>query len=357
MLSIKSHNRIARSAHENWSDWLPENAIFNRFEVLHAMEESACAVTKTGWQPQHLEIFDGKTPVGFLPLYQKTHSYGEYMFDWQWVNGFHRAGIAYYPKAVAAIPFTPVTGPRLLSAPEHNLHSEIIEHVGDFDISNFQCLYVSKTEADAWQAAGAHIRRGYQFSWYNREYTCFDDFLGELRAKVRKNIRRERRLMAESNLTFNTYRGEQITPELWRFFLLCYQRTYLKRSGHEGYLNQAFYDALLNTIQENLLLIVAEFEGHPVAASLCFVAGDTLYVCYYQGIEYCIDNNLRCFQPGTQGDYKRRRGFIPEYTYGAYYFTDTQIRPAIEDYLDLERRDLKQQFDYWENATPYKRNT
>ena len=372
MLTIKALNSVAESQHQQWRQWLPENAIFNRYEVLHAMETSACAVAETGWRPQHLEISANNQVVGFLPLYEKTHSYGEYMFDWQWVNGFHRAGIAYYPKALAAIPFTPVTGPRLLSAPTYELHEEIINHVSDFDISNFQCLYITAQEANNWQKAGALIRQGYQFSWYNQSYTCFDDFLGDLRAKPRKNIKRERRLMAQSKLSFNSYRGAAITPELWRFFLMCYQRTYLKRSGHEGYLNEEFYDALLTSMKEDIVLFVAEYEGHPLAASLCFAAGDTLYgrywgtlqeidglhfeLCYYQGIDYCIANNLQCYHPGTQGDYKRRRGFIPEYTYGAYYFADNRIRPAIENFLELEQRELAMQFDDWQRATPFKRD-
>ncbi|NNJ73447.1 MAG: GNAT family N-acetyltransferase, partial [Enterobacterales bacterium] len=258
MIDIKVLKSIDQSRPQDWQDWLPENAVFNRYEVLHAMETSGCTSPETGWQPQHLQLSSGDETLGLLPLYQKNHSYGEYMFDWQWANGFHRAGIAYYPKAVAAIPFTPVTGPRLISKDNIELQSEIISHVSDLNISNFQCLYVTKEEADAWQATGAQIRRGYQFSWYNHDYTTFDDFLGDLRSKVRKNIRRERRQMAESNLKFQTYRGEQITPDLWRFFLLCYQRTYLKRSGHEGYLNKGFYDAILSSLNDNLLLIVAE---------------------------------------------------------------------------------------------------
>jgi predicted N-acyltransferase len=335
------------------------------------MEHSACVDSTTGWQPNHLGIYKDNKLNALLPMYVKNHSYGEYMFDWQWANGFHRAGINYYPKAVSAIPFTPVTGPRLVQ-PDANqaVYDAVIKHVSELSISNFQCLYVSEQEANHWLEAGAMIRRGYQFSWYNNNYQDFDDFLARLRSAPRKKIRRERRLLEHDKLCFKRYRGQDITPELWQFFLLCYQRTYLKRSGHEGYLNKTFYDAIHDSMADDLLLIVAEYDGSPLAASLCFIAGDTLYgrywgtlqeidglhfeVCYYQGIEFCIENQMHCFQPGTQGDYKRRRGFIPEYTYGAYWFNVESVRPAIEDYLLMEQRELAMQFEEWQASSPYK---
>ena len=371
-LKLVTHTSIGDSETDTWKNWLADDAIFNHPEILAAMESTGCATVETGWKPQHLSLYENDELKAFLPVYHKTHSYGEYMFDWQWVNGFHRAGIGYYPKAVSAIPFTPVTGQRLIQESTNNssIQKAIIEHMESLEISNFQCLYLTEAEAKQWQDAGALIRHGYQFSWYNDNYEHFDQFLDKLRSSARKKIRRERRQIAESKLSFKRYRGKEITDEIWDFFILCYKRTYLKRSGHEGYLNKSFYDAIRLTHEDQLMLVVAYIENELLAASLNFVAGNTLYgrywgtlqdvdglhfeVCYYQGIEYCIEEKLACYHPGTQGDYKRRRGFIPEYTYGIYHFASGSIRPAIEEYLELEYRELQQQFDHWQLSSPYK---
>jgi len=362
---------IDETDHQQWSKWLNPSNVFNQFSFLHALEESQCVNTETGWNVQHLQFSQNEETTGFMPLYIKNHSYGEYLFDWEWANGFHRAGLNYYPKAVSSIPFTPVTGPRLIQKTHSaTTYKQILSHIDDLNVSNFQSLYVSKQEAEYWQQAGALIRRGHQYSWYNKNYQDFDEFLAQLKSSARKKIKRERRQFQQSKVNFNHYTGQKISQEIWDFFLLCYQRTYLKRSGHEGYLNKHFYDAILEPMRENLLVIVAEYEGQPLAASLCFIAGDTLYgrywgtiqdidglhfeVCYYQGIKFCIENNIKCFQPGTQGDYKRRRGFIPEYTYGAYYFTSDSIRPSIQNYIEQETTQLQSQFESWQNSSPYK---
>lgn len=371
--SVNSWSKIADSPLGDWQSWLTEQQIFNQSAFVGAMEQANCVTSQTGWQPAHLGLYQSQQLKAFIPLYIKNHSYGEYMFDWQWVNGFHRAGIQYYPKAVSAIPFTPVTGSRLIHRESDPvLYRSVLDYVSDMPVSNFQCLYVTRDEADAWQQAGAMIRKGYQFSWYNDSYQDFDDFLSRLKSSARKKIRQERRKLATSKLTFRRCQGEQISREDWDFFQVCYQRTYLKRSGHEGYLNKAFYDQIYRHMRDNLLLIVADYEGKQLAASLCFIGGDTLYgrywgtlqdvdslhfeVCYYQGIEYCIEHGLRCYQPGTQGHYKRRRGFVPEFTYGIYHFNAEAIRPAIEEFLSHESRELDYQFQDWLNSSPYKKN-
>lgn len=370
-ITIKVSEAIEQSDPNQWSSWLADNAIFNRPEFLTALEQSESTNSDTGWKPQHLSIYENEQLMAVMPMYIKNHSYGEYMFDWQWVNGFHRAGISYYPKAVCCIPFTPVTGPRLVSDnPSIHYQKAILEHVRELNISNFQCLYINEDEADRWRHAGALIRRGYQFTWYNDDYADFNAFLASLRSKHRKNIRRERKNILQSKLTFKRYYGAEITNEVWEFFIICYKRTYLKRSGHEGYLNQEFYNLILKMIPENLLIIMAYYDDEPVASSLCFVAGDTLYgrywgtlhdidglhfeVCYYQGIEFCIEHGLASYHPGTQGDYKRRRGFLPEYTYGAYYFNSTDITPAIADYLMYETEQLALQMSDWQSSSPYR---
>lgn len=370
-LSISVVESIQDSQSNLWAEWLADNAIFTRPEFLAALEDSQSVSSETGWKPHHLLVQHNDTLKGFLPLYIKNHSYGEYMFDWQWANGFHGAGLQYYPKAVNAVPFTPVGGSRLISnTPSNEQYSAIIDFIKDKNVSNFQCLYTSQEESKHWQDAGALIRRGYQFTWYNDNYQDFDDFLAKLRSSYRKKIRRERRLINDSKLTFKRYYGDEITPEVWEFFIICYKRTYLKRSGHEGYLNQDFFNILRAQLADNILIVMAEYDGEPIASSLCFVSGDTLYgrywgtlhdidglhfeVCYYQGIEFCIEQKLASYHPGTQGEYKRRRGFVPEYTYGAYFFNTPNITPAIEDYLQQEFRQIQYQMDDWQQSSPYK---
>ncbi|MEL0035803.1 MAG: GNAT family N-acetyltransferase [Gammaproteobacteria bacterium] len=369
--TISVVDSINDSDTETWSQWSAENAIFMQPEFLSALEASQSVSPATGWQSNHLAIYQGQQLQAFMPMFIKNHSYGEYMFDWQWANGFHRAGLQYYPKAVNAVPFTPVSSARLLSSDGNGDHYQtVVDYVQQQDVSNFQCLYTTQDESELWRAAGALVRHGYQFTWYNKNYHDFDHFLAQLRSSYRKKIRRERRQIATSRLHIKRFYGAEITPEVWHFFIICYKRTYLKRSGHEGYLNQAFFNLIRKTMTDNLLVIIAEYDGEPIAASLCFVAGDTLYgrywgtlheldglhfeVCYYQGIEFCIEQGLQCYHPGTQGEYKRRRGFIPEYTYGAYIFNTANIRPAIEDYLQHEFRGIQYQMDDWNQSSPYK---
>ncbi len=369
-IKVSTVDGILDTETELWSDWLTETAIFNQPEFFRALEESGSATNETGWQPQHLSLVQEGRLVAVMPMYIKNHSYGEYMFDWQWVNALHRAGLQYYPKAVCSIPFTPVTGPRLITdKPNDQYQGAIIKHIQQLNVSNFQCLYVSADEAELWRAAGAMIRRGYQFTWHNASYGDFTDFLASLRSKHRKKIRRERRMIQHSKLTFKRFYGKEIPADVWQFLLVCYQRTYLKRSGHEGYLNETFFALIRQSIPENILVVMAYYDGEPIASSLCFVAGNALYgrywgtlhdidglhfeVCYYQGIEFCIEYGLASYHPGTQGDYKRRRGFVPEYTYGAYYFENANIATAIADYLKYETAELRKQMADWQSSSPY----
>ena len=360
------------------NDWDGLNTDLNPFlqhRFLKALEDSGAVSALTGWDIQHIVWTDSNDRIqAVMPQYFKTHSYGEYMFDWNWAQGITRAGIQYYPKAISAIPFTPVTGQRLMVSDQINNRSHLIKQVvaslEDFELSNFQCLYLTENEADDWKSAGAMIRQGYQFSWYNDQYADFDDFLARLRSSPRKKIRRERKSLIKNDIAINTFTAENITEPVWQFLIECYQQTYLKRSGHEGYLSPKFFHLMKSAMIDNIVVIQASKNNLPIASAFFIKGNDILYgrywgtmedidglhfeCCYYQAIDYCIKNNIACLQPGTQGDYKRRRGFIPEHVYGAYFFTREDLQQPIQRYLTEESVSLEEQFDDWEKSTPYK---
>ena len=378
-LTVKRYASIVQIPAESWDRLNTAQNPFLRHSFFAALEQSGSVSTEAGWRITHLGWHDSEGQLqAALPQYYKSHSYGEYMFDWDWARGISQAGIGYYPKAVAAIPFTPVTGARLMlseglshqKTARIELIKQIIESVKEQQLSNLQCLFLAAEETDDWQQAGAMIRRGYQFSWYNNNYQNFDDFLTKLRSSARKKIKRERRMLVDNGVSFKTYENTDISDEIWEFFIQCYQQTYLKRSGHLGYLNNDFFKRLKATMNDHLVVVQASRNNSPVAASLFIKGNNILYgrywgtvelidglhfeCCYYQGIDYCINNHIDCLQPGTQGDYKRRRGFIPEYVFGAYYFSDQNLQQPIQDYLNHETTYLEQQFSEWQNSTPYK---
>ena len=384
-LSVKQFNSINQFDQKSWDALNINKNPFLNYHFLNALESSASVSAETGWEIAHLGWFDQEGILqAAMPQYYKTHSYGEYMFDWAWAEGITKAGIPYYPKVVSAIPFTPVSGQRFMLSEEldlaqPNLRVELLsQHLTDINsgrptdhqLSNFQCLFITEDDTENWRNAGAMIRQGYQFSWYNHDYKCFDDFLADLRSSPRKKIKKERRSLLATDITFKRLENTEIDDELWEFFIVCYQQTYLKRSGHTGYLNHEFFNKLRDTMAENLLIICAYRNEQPLACSLFIKGNNTLYgrywgavelvdsmhfeCCYYQAIEYCIEQGIECFQPGTQGDYKRRRGFIPEPVFGAYYFADVNLQQPIQEYLDQETKQLEHQFTHWKQTTPYK---
>ena len=385
ILLLKKFTSINEFDQQSWDALNSDQNPFLNFHFFEALESSASVSKETGWEIAHLGWFDEQGNLqAALPQYYKTHSYGEYMFDWAWAQGITQAGIPYYPKVVSAIPFTPVAGQRFMFAQELSkkqpqLKVELLsQHLTDINIgrtddnqfSNFQCLFTTEDEAESWHKAGAMIRHGYQFSWYNNAYNTFDDFLANLRSSPRKKIRKERRNIQDADIVCKRFENNQITDDVWDFFVTCYQQTYLKRSGHKGYLNQDFFQKLRTTMTENLLIICAYRNDIPLACSLFIKGNNILYgrywgtvelidslhfeCCYYQAIEYCIEQGINCLQPGTQGDYKRRRGFVPELVFGAYYFSDVSLQQPIQRYLDEEAKQLNQQFSDWNETTPYK---
>jgi predicted N-acyltransferase len=330
------------------------------FAALHA---SGCASERTGWRPRFLTGWRGERLVAALPLYEKAHSYGEYVFDWAWADFYRRNGVAYYPKLVAAVPFTPATGPRLLvaagesAAPllESALQRLHAPRPGDAHGSSLHLLFITAAEAELCSRMGMSIRHGLQFHWTNPGYRDFDDYLAAFNHDRRKKIRQERRKLAAAGVTFERKTGAAIVPEDWAHFHRCYENTY-HAHGSTPYLDLGFFHRLGETMPEALLLIVGRRNGSPVCAALDVYGGGALWgrhwgtiepfpglhfeACYYQAIEFCIERGIARFEGGAQGLHKLARGLLPVPTYSAHAVADARFGRAIADFCARERASI-----------------
>ena len=334
---------------------------FLRYEFLAALETHGCVGEDQGWIPQHIVAIDDGELVGIVPLYLKDNSYGEFVFDWAWADAYHRAGIAYYPKLVAAIPYTPVTGARLLVHPARDraavcnaLIDRALLLMEETRASSLHWLFSNETDTAALVARGLLRRTGCHFHWHNAGYASFDDFLSRLSSRKRKKIRRERRYVAEAGVRMEIVSGSEASREQWQAMHFFYRSTFLKKSGMPT-LTLAFFEEISRTMGEQLVLVFANHAQRPVAGAIMLRGDDALYgrhwgcleefnslhfeACYYQGIEYCIENRLALFEPGAQGEHKISRGFLPSYTWSAHQIVNEPFREAIQRYL-LQEHDM-----------------
>jgi len=345
---------------------------------LNALEDSGAAATATGWHPMHLIAEDGTgAPAGVVPLYLKNHSYGEYVFDWAWADAYERAGGRYYPKLQACIPFTPVTGPRLLIRPDVErkavtaaLIAGLEEIARRLDVSSLHVTFAHRDQWEVLGAAGFLQRLGIQYHFENPGYRDFDDFLAALTARRRKTIRKERRAAAQSGLRIRALSGAAIRPHHWDAFHRCYVATADRKWG-QPYLTRSFFHRLGETMAERVLLVVAEdADGRLVAGALNLIGGDTLYgrnwgclgdypflhfeLCYYRAIEFAIARGLKRIEAGAQGDHKILRGYRPVLTYSAHWIADPGFRDAVARYLDQERPAIEAEIAALAAHTPYR---
>jgi len=385
------HSSINAIAEEDWNTLCGVDYPFLRHEFFSALENSGSTSEKTGWQPYHLSLSqpsNGKI-IAVMPLFLKTHSYGEYVFDWAWADAYQRHGYNYYPKLISAIPFTPATGMRwgidqqldedtIISAFQQAITTE----AKNKQLSSCHILFLTDEKNQQWCRSEWQQRTGYQYHWFNQGYTCFDDFLARMTSRKRKNIIKERRKITDQNITLVTKTGDQLSLEEWQQFYLFYQSTYYKRSGHQGYLSAAFFPALASGLAENLVMIQAyaandDNNSHRsqdlVAAALCFKDSKTLYgrywgclddydslhfeACYYQGIEYAIENKLMRFDPGAQGEHKIQRGFTPITTYSSHWLANDEFSHAISRFLTQEKREVQQYLTAAAEHLPFKKKT
>jgi uncharacterized protein len=351
---------------------------FLRHEFLVALERTGCVGAGTAWEPSHLVArTDDGAIAGALLLYLKHDSRGEFVFDWSWADAYERAGRRYYPKLVSAVPFTPASGTRLLIGERGggDIATRLVLRARDLaaelGASSLHVLFPTDAERRLLANQGFLTRKACQFHWHNDGYADFDDFLGRFSSAKRKKARRERRRIREAGITFEHLRGDEPSPQDWNAIYEFYSRTFMRR-GRPPYLNRAFFDEISRTMPENLVIVLARYEGHPIAVAICFRSDDTLYgrywgsladfhslhfeACYYQGIDYCIREGLRCFEPGTQGEHKVSRGFSPRPTWSSHWLSDPSFHRAVEEFLARETDHVDMYIEHVEEHVPYRRD-
>lgn len=365
---LDSLDQVAAGA---W-DALAGDQPFVRHAFLRALEASGSATARTGWRARHLTLWRGDALVGALPLYEKSHSRGEYVFDWAWAEAYARHGEHYYPKLVSSIPFSPIPGLRLMAHDDGGRRA-LVDALMDFSkasqVSSLHILFPCETDTRVLEAMGLQIRHAVQFHWCNAGWPSFEAFLDSLVRDKRKKIRQERRRVREAGVRFRRLRGGEISEGDWNLFMRCYVNTYHQR-GQLPYLNRAFFLELSRAMPDNLLLLVAEREGRPIAAALDICDGQALYgrywgelehvpllhfeACYYQGIEWCIDHGISRFEGGAQGEHKLARGLLPVRTTSAHWIRDTRFADAVQRYLERESAGVADYFDELEAHTPFR---
>jgi len=381
-MHCKFYATIADIPSSLWNELFDSENPFVQHAFLLALEESGCVSPQNGWHAHHMMLLDENQPLAVMPLYAKNNSYGEFVFDWGWAEAYERHGLSYYPKLVTAIPFSPVAGPRVgvsSSAVPGEVFTALLDALQQLSeargYSSWHLLFPGQRLQAALlelKDAGAFLHReAVQFHWYNRDYLVFDDFLASLRSSRRKNVKRERRMVAEQGVTMQRKTGADISDEEWQGFFDCYMSTYRKRSGHDGYLNRDFFDRLRATMAAQLMLVVARHAGEIVACSLFLFDSHRLYgrywgalqtfsclhfeTCFYQGIEFCLERGLQEFDPGTQGEHKLMRGFEPVKSASYHWISDNRFREAIADFLIHEKRSTDLYKEQAETYLPYRK--
>jgi len=339
---------------------------------LDAMHRSGSASTASGWTPQFPSLWEGERLVAAAPLYVKAHSYGEYVFDWAWADAHERHGLAYYPKLLCAVPFTPATGARLLAeddAARAKLAEALLGLARESPVSSAHVLFPSEADAGVLRAAGWLERTGVQFHWNNPGYESFEAFLAQLSHDKRKKIRQERRKVADAGVTLRRATGREASEADWDFFTACYRRTYREHRS-TPYLNREFFGLLAQHMPDNVLLVIAEREGTPVASALDIFSptalygrywGSTEYVpglhfeaCFYQGMEFCIERRIPLFEGGAQGEHKHARGFLPSVTRSFHWLAHPAFERAIDGYLTREGTHIVDYVDELSEHSPFK---
>jgi predicted N-acyltransferase len=386
-------NSLADNEQNSLLQSSPEQTPFLSLAFLKLLANSASVDDQSGWQSHHIAVrslstSDPQLPKGpliaLVPCYLKAHSYGEYVFDHAWANAYHQHALSYYPKLVCAVPFTPVTGDRALLTHEALqqgiTEAKVFDYVAtcksaileDAGASSLHVLFPTKSISSELAAQGLHQRLSVQFVWFNQHYTNFDDFLAELTSRKRRSIRKERAPFVNGDIEIRRLTGTDLSQDVLDAFYLCYQQTYLKRSGHSGYLTAAFFANLLSSMQQNVCIIAAFKDDIMIAGSLFFynehglfgrywgaleeVSGLHFECCYYQGIEFAIENKIEMFNPGTQGEHKILRGFRPTFCFSNHSMAEPAFDDAVADFVIREQAGIKRYHAQASEVLPYKQN-
>jgi predicted N-acyltransferase len=374
-LKVTVHASIADIDGDDWNALAGPDYPFVRHEFLELAETTGSVSPDAGWTPRHLALYDGSRLRAAMPLYEKSHSWGEFVFDWAWAQAYERAGLSYYPKLVSAVPFTPAPSPRLLRAEPGDdeaataLLAAAIRLATETDCSSVHVLFPTPQELPLLERHGLLLRKDCQFHWHNRDYADFDDFLATFTSAKRKKARRDRRRVADAGIRFRRLGGGDMSRNDWSTVYGLIARTFMLR-GSLPYFNQAFFEGLGQRLGNNILVILAELDDRPIAAAVFYESDTALYgrywgsdghydalhfeTCYYQGIDYCIETGKTLFEPGTQGEHKVARGFSPVATWSAHWLAHPEFADAIERYLNEEGRHVERYIDAVDEHTPYK---
>ena len=351
---------------------------FNSYQFLKALESSNSINNNSGWNSAYIIIENNKNEaVAFVPSYLKTNSSGEYVFDYEWANAYHRAGGQYYPKLQISIPYTPVTGRRFLIDETYNydeileyISSEIISICPKIEASSAHITFLTKKESQKLEKLGWLIRKDQQFHWENKSYNTFSDFLSSLSSRKRKNIKKERSKFIDSDIKIEHLTKDKINDEHWDYFYEFYIDTTTRKWGQD-YLKKEFFNNIGSTMKNEILLIMAKKDNQYIAGALNFLGKNTIYgrnwgslvdykflhfeLCYYQAIEYAIKNKIKIVEAGAQGTHKISRGYSPVITYSAHWMKERNFHEAVKKYLDYEVLEVEKSKKILENYLPYKK--
>ncbi len=381
MMRVERLRGIEDVDKETWRSLEPRGFPFFDFEFLRALERSGSIGRRSGWSPAYLVYKEGESVLGALCLYLKTDSYGEYIFDWEWARAYQQYGLPYYPKLVAAVPFTPATGPKLLLRSDVDVSDrdrvtkallEAAEDLGtEYRVSSSHALYLPEHELDEFTRRGFTVRHSLQFHWRNQGYETFSNYLGALSGKRRRQILRERRQLEDGDLKISHLTGDALLPE---HAALMYEFYLATLDGKWGvpYLNRAFFDEVFRTMKDRILLILARNRAdRPVAGALFFLKDGSLFgrywgakeqrrnlhfeLCYYQAIDFAIERGFELLEAGAQGEHKLARGFLPSLTYSAHKIRDPAFGRAIGAYIESEKQMLQNVMEEYASHDPYKR--
>lgn len=363
-------------ASERWNALEGTDNPFLRHEFLFALEQHGCIGAQVGWLPRYLFAEDEQRRlIGAVPLYLKYNSFGEFVFDWSWANAWERAGGSYYPKLIVAVPFSPVTGSRLLLRPgaEETVANAFIQRIialaQEWKVSSLHWLFPNQKDMQRLEGCGLLRRQGYQFHWRNRGYQNFDEFLESLTAKRRKEIKRERRQVQNQGVEIKVIHGDEASDLEWCAMYQFYCATFDAKGNYPA-LTLPFFKSLGQAMGLEIVLALAIRNGNLIAGAMYLRSQDTLYgrywgctetlmgvhfeLCYYRGLEYCIKHHLQCFEPGAQGEHKISRGFLPTATWSAHWLRDSGFHAAVADFLNQERRIIKQAMAELGGHSPYR---
>lgn len=372
--SLKDIQRI------EWNALLEDDNPFLCYEFLSALEQNDCLGEKYGWYPHHLITRDAAgTLIGATPLYIKTNSYGEFVFDWSWASAYEQAGINYYPKLISSIPYTPATGKRLLLSPKLSLEqqSELAAKMIHTTLSESEKLNMSGThwlfneadECNYFKEQDQMFRLGCQYHWHNHNYESFDQFLDSFVSRKRKKVKQERKYVKQQDIEIKRVHGNELNEEQWQLIHAFYESTFYRKSGIPT-LSLEFFKEVGRTMGKQIMLVLSYSENKLVACAINFRSSHTLYgrfwgctqsihslhfeACYYQGIEYAIDNKLKVFEPGAQGEHKISRGFLPTKTWSAHSIHDSRFEPSIRDFCKREQEYMQQDYNELMMLSPYR---